>query len=140
MVTLKSDYPLFSEVNLAINSATVTGNTIAALASYRFVHKTFLNEGTLLSITSLAGRLFLACLVMGVVFALPGVGVYFTVVQPWSIGFLHGVMPNQSVLSNTGDPAHVAMPRSLSLHLNDHYKKERKIWIPCIRKSGTAWI
>ncbi|MBK6999238.1 MAG: diguanylate cyclase [Rhodoferax sp.] len=89
---LETAQPLFSLANLAINLATVVGNTLAAAIALRICGRVDQHKDSFTQFDWVASRFLVAIFVFGLLSALPGVGVYWLVGQPWSIGYLTGIM------------------------------------------------
>jgi len=82
----------FTFKHIAINAATTTGNTLAALTAFWLINRKLKQHTLLTSVTSLARVFIFACIAIGVISALFGVGIYSLVSIEWFNGFYVGIL------------------------------------------------
>ena len=88
---IETAQPLFSAPNLLINLATVVGNTLAAAVSLRMCGRLKHPHASFAQFDWVASKFLVAIFVFGLLSALPGVGVYWLIGQPWADGYPAGV-------------------------------------------------
>ncbi|WP_462158565.1 sensor domain-containing diguanylate cyclase [Pseudoalteromonas sp. GB56] len=82
----------FIAAHLVINVFTTTGNTLAALAAYLIIHGRLDKHDHLSSVSTLVNTFIFACLAIGVISAVFGVGVYSLVGLQWFSGLYMGIL------------------------------------------------
>ncbi len=87
-----SDLNPFTFKHIAINAATTTGNTLAALTAFWLINRKLKQHTLLTSVTSLARVFIVACIAIGVISALFGVGIYSLVGIEWFNGLYVGIL------------------------------------------------
>jgi len=78
--------------HIAINAATTTGNTFAALTAFWLINRKLKQHTLLTSVTSLARVFILASIAIGVISAIFGVGIYSVVGIEWFDGLYVGIL------------------------------------------------
>ncbi|MFD2166472.1 diguanylate cyclase [Thalassotalea euphylliae] len=82
----------FALQHLIINASTTAGNTLAALCAYWVINKKLLQQNLLTSVAGLANIFIVACIAIGLVSALFGVGIYYVVGLSWFDGLYMGIL------------------------------------------------
>ena len=89
---LLNDLDPFTIQHLAINASTTAGNTIAALIAYWIINKRLEQQNLLTSISGLVNVFVVACMAIGMISAVFGVGIYYVVGLEWFDGLYRGVL------------------------------------------------
>ncbi|MDE3270924.1 sensor domain-containing diguanylate cyclase [Pseudoalteromonas sp. G4] len=87
-----SDLNPFTLPHIAINFATTTGNTLAALCAFIIIDKQLKKQDLFTRVANVAGNFILACVAIGLISAIFGVGVYFLIGEQWIDGLFKGIL------------------------------------------------
>jgi len=119
----------FAIPHIIINLATTIGNTLAAIVAFSIIDKQIKKQDMFSQVDNVAGTFLLACMAIGIISAIFGVGVYAALGIQWLHGYYSGIL-NWSISNALA--AMVISPALYFLWQRWPYKKTQQTLIQSI--------